>query len=438
MKQLLFKYKETCEISYNDLVNESLPISDEIKRMNKATQAGYEDMRASINLPFDRKNLDKVNELAKKYKNIDYVIVVGIGGSNLGTMAVVEAVKGRFHNYTTNKTKILFADTVDPDSLSSIAELMKSSLKKRKKVLLCFITKSGGTTETIANFEFLFTILKKQNKKAEDFVVAITDADSKLHGFAQNKKFKILTIPKRVGGRYSVFSAVGLFPLAVVGVDIEQLLIGAQSMAKACLNTSILENPAAVSATLLLIHFDKKKNINDNFFFSTDMESVGKWYRQLMGESIGKKHDIHSRIINAGITPTVSIGSTDLHSMAQLYLGGPYDKYTTFITINNHNNNIKVPNMKEYDALVPNIQGREISEIMDAIIDGVKAAFKKGNRPYAEIILPDKSEFAIGQLLQFKMMEMMYLGSLLMVNPFDQPSVEEYKTETKNILGLKR
>jgi len=154
-----------------------------------------------------------------------------------------------------------------------------------------------------------------------------------------------------------------------------------------------------------------------------------------MGESIGKEFNKYGKKVFSGITPTVSIGSTDLHSMAQLYLGGPYDKFTTFVRIERNNSSIKTPNLEEYSALVDKIQDKSLREMMDAIFEGIKIAFKKEKRPFTEITLPDKSEYSIGQLLQFKMMEIMYLGFLLDVNPFDQPNVEMYKTETRKILA---
>jgi len=153
-----------------------------------------------------------------------------------------------------------------------------------------------------------------------------------------------------------------------------------------------------------------------------------------MGESIGKEFNKEKERVFEGITPTVSIGSVDLHSMAQIYLGGPYDKFTTFVNVKQNNSDVTVPNLSEYSKLVDVIQGKKLKEIMDAISIGTQTAFKKGERPFMEITLPDKTEYSIGQLLQLKMMEMMYLGFLLNVNPFDQPNVEDYKIETRKIL----
>jgi glucose-6-phosphate isomerase len=153
-----------------------------------------------------------------------------------------------------------------------------------------------------------------------------------------------------------------------------------------------------------------------------------------MSESIGKEYDRVGNQIFTGITPTVSIGSVDLHSMAQLYLAGPYDKFTSFINIESNKNNTIIPDFDDYSKLIEIIQGKSLNEIMNAILKGVQTSFIKGKRPFMHIILPDKSEFSIGQLLQMKMMEMMYLGFLMGVNPFDQPNVVAYKNETKKIL----
>jgi glucose-6-phosphate isomerase len=155
-----------------------------------------------------------------------------------------------------------------------------------------------------------------------------------------------------------------------------------------------------------------------------------------MGESVGKEWNReHTKKLYTGVTPTVSIGSTDLHSMAQLYLGGPADKVTTFISVVEDKQILTLPDREEYDQLVEDIRGKKMKVLSDAILEGVKAAFRKAARPYTEVLLPDKSEHSIGQLLQFKMVEMMYLGFLLEVNPFDQPNVESYKEETRGILG---
>jgi glucose-6-phosphate isomerase len=237
-----------------------------------------------------------------------------------------------------------------------------------------------------------------------------------------------------VGGRYSVFSPAGLFPLGLLGINIERLLDGARSMRDTCININVEENPAAISAALQYLHYMSGKNISDLFLFANALESLGKWCRQLMAESLGKEFNKKGETVNIGITPVISIGSTDLHSMAQLYLGGPNDKFTMFLSVENSNSQVKLPNLREYSKLVNGIQGKSLESIMSAIMEGTKAAFRKGKRPFMEVKLPCKSEYYIGQFLQFKMIETIYLGFLLGVNPFDQPNVESYKEETRKIL----
>jgi len=337
----------------------------------------------------------------------------------------------------TPSTKVLYADTVDSDYLSNILALVEPVLERESNVVLCIVSKSGTTTETVANAEVLIESLRKHGKSHQKCVVVISDKDSKLWKIALREGFNVLETPERVGGRYSVLSPVGLFPLGLLGINMDKLLAGAKSMRDACVDANVERNPAAMSATVQYVHHEVGRDISDVFLFANDLESLGKWCRQLMAESLGKEFSKKGAIVNVGITPTVSIGSTDLHSMAQLYLGGPYDKFTTFVSVEHNNSRVNVPRLLGYSRLVDGIQGKSLADIMHAILEGTKEAFGKGGRPFMEIGLPCKSEFFLGQFLQFKMMETMYLAYLLGVNPFDQPNVESYKEETRKILQKK-
>jgi glucose-6-phosphate isomerase len=422
----------------HDLLTYEHKLEAELSNMKQASLRHYEDERASINLPVDLNHLRMAKAYAKKYSGISLLIIVGIGGSNLGTMAVQEALLGKLHNLKPGKRpKVLYADTVDPSTLAAVNSLMEAELKSGKKVLISLVSKSGGTTESIANFEVLLQTLMHHRKDYKKYVVITTDQDSQLWHFAHEQKFSALPIPKKVGGRYSVFSLVGLFPLAVLGIDIKRLLDGAARMRMKCLKPGHNQNPAIIRASMLAHEWAHGHTIADNFYFKTDFESIGKWYRQLMGESIGKQWNRqHDRQIWTGITPTVSIGSTDLHSMAQLYFGGPNDKFFTLVTVKN-SGKLAVPKLDVYDQLVHNIQGKQLSQIMDAIAKGTASTLQNQNRPFCNIELADASEESIGALLQLHMMEMIFLGALFDVNPFDQPNVEAYKIETKKVLAGK-
>jgi glucose-6-phosphate isomerase len=438
------KLVKDIEFSFEDATVPQQVISEtaerlrlEIKNMATAISEGYESDLASLCLLNDRLMLGKVRQAIGKNLQLKpvYLVVVGIGGSNLGTIAVQEAVLGKLYNQLTAATKVLYADTVDSDNINNIITLVKPVLERGDNIILNVISKSGTTTETIANAEVLIDLLRRHKKDYKPCITVTSDKDSELWNIAVRERLNVLEIPKKVGGRYSVFSPVGLFPLGLLGIDIERLLDGARAMRDICFNVNVEENPAAICATLQYLHYKNGRNICDLFLFANDLESLGKWNRQLMAESIGKEFNKNGERVNVGMTPTVSIGSTDLHSMAQLYLGGPYDKFTTFVRIKKSRSCLKVPSVEGYSELVSEIQGQRLMDIMDATLEGTKAAFRSDKRPFIEITLPDKSEYSVGQLLQLKMMETIFLGKLLDVNPFDQPNVESYKRETRKILA---
>lgn len=434
MNELIFRYENTCCVTKFDIARDSEIVNKTLDYMNSAAKdEEYDTSFSSINLPFDRKNIIKIRKLARKYTKVSYIIVVGIGGSNLGTMAVQEAILGKLYNQTSeNKVKILYAETTDPDYLTDIKTIIEREVKNKKKVVINCISKSGTTTETIANFSVLIETIKENIKNYKDYVVLTTDKDSELWKLGEKEGYELLEIPSKVGGRYSVFSSAGLFPLAVIGIDIDQLLDGARKMRELCLSKDIFTNPAALSALIIYNNYKKQKTIHNTFLFSNDLESIGKWYRQLTAESLGKEKDLQGKSTTNGITPITSIGTTDLHSMVQLYLGGPNDKITTFLIVNEFKNHIEI---KENEVnVLPKLQNKDMGFIMNAIIQGVEKTYLNRQLPYIEIIIPKKIEYCIGQLLQMKMMEMMFLGHLMNINPFDQPNVEEYKIETKKYL----
>jgi len=297
------------------------------------------------------------------------------------------------------------------------------------------VTKSGTTTETVTNFAYFYQLIKaKRPQDYHKYIVVTTDEGSPLDKIAQKEQFSTLYIPKKVGGRYSVFSPVGLFPLAMIGIDVKELLRGAHDSIESCTATEIANNFAAVNAIIKYAHYKKGVNINDFFVFSVQLESVGKWYRQLMGESIGKEFNVRGERVEVGITPTVSIGTLDLHSVGQLYLGGPRDKFTTFVSVENYQSSEDEKPQSFFPEFLADFKVRPLSFIMKAILQGVQVAYTKNKRPFCSLVLPALKPYYIGQLLQMYMIEMMYLGYLLEVNPFDQPNVELYKKETRKIL----
>jgi glucose-6-phosphate isomerase len=228
----------------------------EIRNMANAISEGYEGDLAPLSLPDDRLMLGKVRQAIGENLQLKpvYLVVVGIGGSNLGTIAVQEAVLGKLYNQLTASTKVLYADTVDSDSINDIITLVKPVLERGGNIVLNVISKSGTTTETIANAEVLIDLLRRHKKDYKDGIFVTSDKDSELWDIAVREGFNVVEIPRKVGGRYSVFSPVGLFPLGLLGIDIERLLDGARSMRDTCINMNVEKNPAAISAALQYLH----------------------------------------------------------------------------------------------------------------------------------------------------------------------------------------
>jgi glucose-6-phosphate isomerase len=437
-KDISISFEKTCLFSQRDtqhVFQQLFPYVNHLKKV--ALQGDYAADEASINVPFDKRMLAEVESLAKKKgsKRLRYVVVVGIGGSCLGTQAVYEALlKYRTQN---DVPHLLFADTVSSDMIGSIISLLKKNARHVNEILLNIVSKSGMTPETVSNTEMLVAQLKKHLKLKNDSLVVTTDEGSKLWQLGEKCGIDMLSIPAKVGGRYSFFTPVGLFPLALVGVDIRSLQKGAAIMREVCLNADIGSNPALTAAVIAYLAYSKGMPIHNLFFFDPRFEALGKMYRQLMAESIAKEYDIQGKKVNVGITPIVSIGSTDLHSMAPLYFDGPYDKFTTFVLNERIKKQPALPKQGGFSSLVSGISQRSLDEIMQAISQGVLAAYRQRKRPYGVVSFPEISEYSLGQFIQMTMMEMMFLGRIFSVNPFDQPGVEGYKVETRKILSLR-
>lgn len=354
-----------------------------------------------------------------------YIVVVGIGGSNLGAMAVYEALHGRYDALRARTPKMLFLDTVSTTALRAVESTLLRCARAEEFVVFV-ISKSGTTTESIANAEALHASLIVRFPDVRARFVAITDEGSKLWQRAQELHMPTLAIPKMVGGRYSVFSNVGIAPLRAAGVDVEGLLDGARSAIRDC--TAAGEtNPAMVSAAHTFLHAQQGIRIHNTFVFDPDLESMGKWYRQLIGESIGKSHEV-------GVTPIVSVGSTDLHSMAQLYLGGPRDKFTNIIIRPASDDDAGIPSQLLLTGLVQNIEKKTFGDVMAAIIGGVTSAYTSAHLPFLSFHMTDRTARSIGYSMQVRMIEVLYLAKLFNVNAFDQPAVEMYKSETRALL----
>ncbi|MFH1247390.1 MAG: hypothetical protein V1644_03340 [Candidatus Micrarchaeota archaeon] len=398
-----------------------------MQRLNELRSASrdftYSKPEAGIALCFDKRFINESTKLAAKFKSVELVVVIGIGGSNLGCQAVCEAVLGSNYNLFSKK-KLLWLDAINSDSLLTVKKAMSQT--RPKKTLLIVISKSGNNTEPIANFQIVY--------KKGTSVVVISENNSKLHGLAIANDFHFLHVPKKLSGRYSVFSNVGLFPLAVMGVDVKKLLAGAAAGAVDAFSPNAEKNPVAVLAALLYLHCKKRKRcISENLFFANNLEHVGKWYRQLLAESIGKEKNLVGKIVNEGITPVVAT-AVDLHSQAQLYFGGPDNRFYSVTTVQQQKS-FAIPVLKGAREVVSVIQGKGTSQVSRAIEIGFKKSLVNHCRPFVEFNLREINEEELGYYMQVQMIAVMLLAHLLNVNPFDQPNVEDYKIETKRQLS---
>lgn len=432
MKSIYTQF-DSSGLDCNDLIaGYQKQLEPEIDRCSKAA---LDNAYAFCLLPDDDEMHRAVMALVEQKKGLSptLLIVIGIGGSNLGTLAIQQAVYGLFYNELKPAVRIYYADTVDADYVTNIMALAREELEQGGRILINVISKSGTTLETVTLFEFFLHLLKTYHPQDyADYLVVTTEKDSLLWQLAMREGWSLLAIPAQVGGRYSVFSAVGLFSLALIGVDIANLLDGARHMVEQCLKKD-QTNPAVKAAAWQYALCKEGYAISNMFLFSNALHGLGSWWRQLIGESLGKAHKCDGVPNKDVMVPIVSMGTTDLHSVGQLYLAHIVPIMTTFVCVEKEHDQSSVP--KQFDPLVAHAQNRSISSIMKIILKAVKKTYARQQLPYRTILLPMKNAYSIGQFLQQSMFEVVYIAYLMGVNPFDQPAVELYKHETRELLA---
>jgi glucose-6-phosphate isomerase len=393
---------------------------------------GYDEAEASVNAPTDDGVIAAVEELSARLgtKELRFVFLVGIGGSNLGAEAIYRALYHERDMTPHTQPRLITLDTNNEATLAGIATLI-NSISSPLEFVVVSISKSGGTTETIANTEILISLLTTQCGKIADRVVVISDEGSAYLKAAQTQHYHTLAMPPRVGGRYSVFTAVGLLPLALIGLSPRDLVAGAEAAGQQSIHHDISQNEAAQLSIFMHDAYKRGLFVHNLFLFASELETLGKWWRQLVGESLGKTTTDGASVI--GITPTVAIGSTDLHSMGQLYLGGPQHTFTLFVERINQSEWF-VPTTRQFPDLVPMVTGKSIAAIQRAILDGTKVAYKERARQYVTWQMQVLSPYELGYFMQTMMIATILTGRLLQVDPFDQPDVEAYKVRTKELL----
>lgn len=364
-------------------------------------------------------------------KNFDNFVVLGIGGSALGPIAVFQALCHLRHNELTKAKrkapKFYVEDNIDPERMNALLDVIDVS-----KTMFNVVTKSGATSETMSQYLIIVDILKeKLGENYKNNIIATTSKDSgNLIKIAKDEGFKTFFIPDGVGGRFSELCPVGLLPASVLRIDIKGLLAGAGYMDKLCLNSNVKKNPALMASLLQYMAINKGKNISVMMPYADSLKYIADWYCQLWGESLGKAVDNKGNIVNAGQTPVKALGVTDQHSQIQLYTEGPFDKVVTFIAVDDFRNDFLIPDgAKEYPD-VNFLCGATLSQLLNTERIATEYALLKAGRLNNTIIVPEVNAFTVGQLLMFFQLQTAYCGAMLDIDTFNQPGVEEGKNAT--------
>ncbi len=422
------------EEEINSLSDRCKEIDSNLKIMRKKGEIRF------FNLPYQEevvKNIkDYADYVSSRFENF---IVLGIGGSSLGGIALHKALNHTYYNILSDSRrkypKIFFLDNIDPDTHSALFDIIDF-----KSSCFNFISKSGSTAETNAQFLIFIEKLKEvSGNDYKDHIVFTTDrSQGNFRKIADDEGIKSFIIPEGVGGRFSVLTPVGLLPAAVVGIDVEKLLEGAALMDKMCDNPTVQENPAYLNAVLHYIMDTKRgKNISVMMAYSDALFGIADWYRQLWAESLGKKYSLDGEIVHTGQTPVKALGVTDQHSQVQLYNEGPNDKVITLLGTEKFNSEIKIGTYSPEIEGLSYLSGHSLNELFYAEQTATEIALTKNNRPNCSITLPEINELTLGQIFFMLEVQTAFSGYLYNINPFDQPGVEEGKQFAYGLLGRK-
>ena len=386
------------------------------------------DFLGWLDLPvnYDKEEFARIKKCAEKIKkDTDVFIVIGIGGSYLGARAVVEAVKGLYHNDTEDGLKIYFCgNTISPTYLNDIIKVTKG-----KRFSINVISKSGTTTETALAFRVLRKLLEDSvgPEEANKRIYATTDrAKGTLKQLADAQGWPTFVVPDDVGGRYSVLTAVGLLPIACAGIDIDALMKGAAD-AREAYSVCSKDNDAYRYAMTRNILYRKGKVVETLAAFEPDFTMMNEWYKQLFGESEGKDQK--------GLMPTSCIFSTDLHSMGQFLQDGSRTMFETYVDIKNTREDFYIEPLEgNFDGL-NFLADQNMSVVNRKAMEGTILAHNDGGVPIGVIEVDSLDAYNVGYLIYFFWKACAVSGYLLSVNPFDQPGVESYKKNMFALLG---
>ncbi len=422
----------------------SVSEADSMAAAAKAAQNAVQKNRGTgwlgwMELPYNQNEIvAKIEKVAEGIRErFEAFVVLGIGGSALGPIAVQQALNHQRWNdlpkEKRNGPKFYVEDNVDPERMASLLDVIDV-----KRTCFNVITKSGATAETMSQYLIISELLKKEVGKGwAEHIVATTDSEKgNLIKLAKQEGFQTFVIPDGVGGRFSELCPVGLLPAAVCGIDIRELLAGAAAMDRRLKADGLWQNPALLEAVLQYIAMQKKnRNVQAVMPYADSLKFMADWFCQLWAESLGKNVTRSGESVHYGQTPTKALGVTDQHSQLQLYTEGPFDKVITFLKVEKFRSEVEISYGCEDFCDVNFLSGKTLNRLIDAELKGTEYALYKAGRMSQVITLPEVNAHTLGQLIYFFEMTTAYAGELLNIDAFNQPGVEGSKLASYAVLG---
>ena len=408
-------------------------IRPEVEAADRALREGSgagSEMLGWLTLPenYDRDEFVRIKNAAERIKKLcDVFIVIGIGGSYLGSRAVIEFLRSPRYNQLKKDTPEIYFSGCNISS-SDLGELLE--LCEGKDVCINVISKSGTTTEPAVAFRVFRSLLEKKYGKegaAERIFVTTDRARGTLKAFADRAGYETFVVPDDVGGRYSVLSAVGLLPIAVSGIDIDELMGGAADAMRELTSSDIDLNPAYKYAAMRNILYRKGKKLEILVGYEPYMLMFNEWWKQLFGESEGKD--------GRGLYPASVIFSTDLHSLGQFIQDGTRTMFETVLSFEDPGDEVTIPDDPENIDGLGFLSGKPLTYVNDTAMKGTLLAHVDGDVPNILLTLRDRSARSLGYMIYFFELACALSGYLLGVNPFNQPGVEAYKKNMFALLG---
>ena len=375
---------------------------------------------------YDKEELVRIKKDAQYVReHFDILVVCGIGGSYLGTRSALEALNGLKSD---DKLEIIFmGQTFSPNYVAQVMNYLKG-----KNFAINVISKSGTPTETSISFRLLKELLEKQigKEKAKKAIYATTDKEKgALKTLCNNEGYATYVLPSDIGGRYSVFTAVGTFPLACAGIDVEKMIEGAQKAREEAMNSPLKDNQCYKYAVMRDYMYRHNKPIEMYVTYEPQMSQISEWLKQLFGESEGKEHK--------GLYPGSATFSTDLHSLGQYIQDGTPLLFETIINIQEPKQDVTIPHDNDDLDGLNYLEGKNLAFVNQKAFEGTLKAHEDGNVPCNVIYLDKLDEYNLGYLFYFFMRACAMSAYMLDINPFNQPGVEVYKKNMFHLLGKK-